>query len=62
MNETLIRCVQLASQALVVVVCGVLIALGKDSIITDLFMAGAGSILGVGIWQSVKSNKTNSAE
>lgn len=62
MNETLIRCVQLASQALVVVVCGVLVALGKDSVITDLFMAGSGSILGVGIWQSVKSNKTNSAE
>lgn len=33
------------AQVVVLVVCGALIGIGKDSVITDLFCAGAGGLL-----------------
>ena len=38
--------ITLLSQVVLLVTCAVLIALGNDSVITDLFCAGAGATLG----------------
>lgn len=40
-------------QMLIVGVCGALLALGRDSLITDLFLAASGSILGTQGYQIV---------
>lgn len=54
MNETLVKCVTIGAQVVIVIVCGVLIALGKDSTITDIFIAVCGSIAGTGVWNTLK--------
>lgn len=54
MSDTAIKCVTIGAQVVVVVVCGVLIALGHNSTITDLFIAVCGSIAGTGLWSAVK--------
>lgn len=41
--------ITLLSQLVLLVVCAVLIGLGHDSIITDLFCAGSGGILATGL-------------
>lgn len=43
----------LAAQVAVVVVLGVLVAVGRDSYITDGLMAVSGSIAGTGVYQTV---------
>lgn len=40
-------------QVAVVAVCGVLIALGKDSVITDLFCAAGGGLILTGGYQKI---------
>jgi len=48
------RCVLLASQTVVVIVLGVLVALGKDSAITNALLIVAGSITGVNAYTTIK--------
>lgn len=43
----------LAAQCVVVVVLGVCVALGHDSVITDALLAVSGSVAGVGVFQAV---------
>lgn len=42
-------------QGVVVVVLGVCVAMGHNSAITDALMAISGSIVGVGLYEKVKS-------
>jgi len=44
----------IGSQVVVVVVLGTLIALGKDSTITNGLMVVSGSLAGTGLYQAVK--------
>jgi len=46
----------LGAQCVVVVVLGVCVALGHDSVITDALLAVSGSIAGVGLFTTVKAN------
>ena len=46
------------SQLTLVIVCGVLIALGHNSVITDLFILGGGSLFGSSIMSKLKSKPT----
>jgi len=46
------------SQLTLVVVCGVLIALGHNSVITDLFILGGGSLFGSSIMSKLKLKTT----
>lgn len=52
------RCVVIGAQCVVVVVLGVLVGLGHDSVITDALLAVSGSIAGVGVVQAVAKRKT----
>jgi len=47
------KLVLIGAQAVVVVVLGVLVALGKDSAITDGLMVVCGSLTGTGVYQIV---------
>lgn len=47
------RLVVLGAQSVVVVVLGVCVALGHDSVITDALLAVSGSIAGVGLYSVV---------
>lgn len=47
------RLVLLGAQSVVVVVLGVCVALGHDSVITDALLAVSGSIAGVGLYSVV---------
>jgi len=50
-------------QVAVVVVCGVLLALDKNSVITDLFIAAGGGLILTGGYQKiVEKLKTKEAE
>ena len=40
-------------QVVLVVVCGVLVALGKDTLITDLFIAAGGGLVFTGGYQRI---------
>jgi quinol-cytochrome oxidoreductase complex cytochrome b subunit len=44
----------LLAQCVVVVVLGVCVAMGHNSVITDALLAVSGSIAGVGLFQTVK--------
>jgi hypothetical protein len=44
-------------QLVLLAVCGSLIALGHDSVITDLFIAAGGSLVGSSVISKVKSSK-----
>jgi len=46
------------SQLALVCVCGVLIALGHNSVITDLFILGGGSLFGSSIMSKLKLKTT----
>ena len=46
--------VLIIAQCVVVVVLGVLVALGKDSAVTDGLLVVSGSLAGTGIYQAVK--------
>jgi hypothetical protein len=48
------KLVVMAAQAVVVVVLGALVAVGRDSAITDGLLAVCGSITGIGVFQTVK--------
>lgn len=48
------RTVLLAAQVAVVIVLGVCVASGHDSVITDALLAVSGSIAGVGLFQTFK--------
>lgn len=50
------------SQLALVVVCSVLIALGHDSVITDLFILGGGSLFGSSIMSKLKPTTYQSSE
>ena len=52
------RCVVIGAQCVVVVVLGVLVGLGHDSVITDALLAVSGSIAGDGVEQAVAKRKT----
>jgi len=43
----------LGSQVVVVIVLGVLVAMGKDSIITNALLAVSGSVTGIGLYKTV---------
>lgn len=45
------------SQLTLVIVCGVLIALGHNSIITDLFILGGGSLFGSSVVSKLKPSR-----
>ena len=47
------KCVVIISQCVVVIVLGVLVALGKDSTILDGLLVVSGSLAGVGIIHSL---------
>jgi len=50
------------SQLTLVVVCGVLIALGHNSVITDLFIVGGGSLFGSSVISRIKPTTYQSSE
>ena len=50
------------SQLTLVVVCGVLIALGHNSVITDLFIVGGGSLFGSSVINRIKPTTYQSSE
>jgi len=50
------------SQLTLVVVCGVLIALGHNSVITDLFILGGGSLFGSSVISKLKPTTYQSSE
>ena len=52
----------LAAQCVVVVVLGVCVGLGHNSVITDALLAVSGSIAGVGVFQTVKATKKADAD
>ena len=47
------KLVVLGAQSVVVIVLGVLVALGKDSVITDGLLAVSASITGIGLFKTV---------
>jgi len=47
------KLVLIGAQVVVVVVLGVLVALGKDSAITDGLMVVSGSLAGTGVYQAL---------
>lgn len=51
------KCAVLGAQCVVVVVLGVCVALGHDSVITDGLLAVSGSVAGVGVIQAVAKRK-----
>jgi len=48
------RAMLLGAQCVMVIVLGILVALGKDSAITDGLLVVSGSLAGTGIYQAVK--------
>lgn len=54
MSDLTVKCVTIGAQVVVVIVCGVLIGLGKNSVITDVFIAVCGSLAGTGLWNTIK--------
>jgi glycopeptide antibiotics resistance protein len=44
-------------QIAALVVCGALLALGKDSVITDVFLASAGALLGTAAYTRLTRGK-----
>jgi hypothetical protein len=46
--------VLMGAQVVVVIVLGTLVALGKDSAITDALMVVSGSLAGTGLYQALK--------
>ena len=44
-------------QIAALVVCGALLALGKDSVITDVFLASSGALLGTSAYQVLTKGK-----
>jgi len=50
----------LGSQLVVVAILGVLVAIGKDGVITDALLAVCGSITGTGLLQSVAKKPKDS--
>lgn len=53
------KAVVIASQCVVVVVLGGLVACGKDSAITDGLLAVSGSLVGTSLYSQVKVLKAN---
>jgi exosome complex RNA-binding protein Rrp42 (RNase PH superfamily) len=53
------KLVILASQCVVVIVLGVCVALGHDSVMTDALLAVSGSLAGTGLYAQVKVIKAN---
>lgn len=51
------KCSVLGAQCVVVVVLGVCVALGHNSVITDALLAVSGSVAGVGVIQAVSKKK-----
>jgi len=51
------RCVLIASQVAVVVVLGVLVALGHNSAVTDGLLAVCGSVAGMGVYKALNDKK-----
>ena len=49
------KLVLIGSQIVVVIVLGTLVALGKDSAVTDALLAVSGSLAGTALFQVVKS-------
>lgn len=47
------KCVIIGAQCVVVVVLGSLVAVGRDSAITDGLLAVSGSIAGTGVYQAI---------
>jgi glycopeptide antibiotics resistance protein len=45
-------------QIAAMVVCGALLAIGKDSVITDVFLASSGALLGTSGYLKVTQGKT----
>jgi len=55
------RLVIIGAQCVVVVVLGVCVAMGHDSLITDALLAVSGSLAGTGLYSTVKVIKAQSA-
>jgi hypothetical protein len=47
------KCLVIGSQCVVVIVLGSLVAVGRDSAITDGLLAVSGSIAGTGVYQAI---------
>jgi hypothetical protein len=56
MNETSLKACFLGLMAVVVVSLAVLVALGKDSAVTDGLMAVCGATGALGVWERLKKN------
>lgn len=52
----------LASQCVVVVVLGVCVAMGHDSVMTDALLAVSGSLAGTGLYAQVKVIRSKPTE
>lgn len=52
------KCILIGAQCVVVVVLGVLVALGHNSAVTDGLLAVSGSIAGVGIYKALNSKSS----
>lgn len=55
-SETTVKCVMIGAQVVLVVVLGILVALGKDSAITDALLAVGGSLVGSSIYSGIKGS------
>jgi len=55
MNDIWIPRLYVLGQVAAMGICGVLIALGKDTVITDIFLATSGSLLGTSVASKVKA-------
>ena len=60
MNDIWIPRLYVLGQVVALGVCGVLLALGKDSVITDVFLAAAGSLLGTAGYTRLAQRTTGS--
>jgi glycopeptide antibiotics resistance protein len=45
-------------QIAALVVCGALLAIGKDSVITDVFLASSGALLGTSAYSKLTQGRT----
>jgi glycopeptide antibiotics resistance protein len=45
-------------QIAALVVCGALLAIGKDSVVTDVFLASSGALLGTAAYTRMTQGKT----
>lgn len=53
-SETTVKCFLIGAQVVIVIVLGILVALGRDSAITDALLAISGSLVGSSVFSGIK--------